>query len=145
MIYAVIVNYNSGDRLGKLIDQLKFEVDGEIRFVIVDNNSIDCSLIGIYDLNTSVHIIHNNGNKYYAKAANQGIKYALEQGADYILLINYDIRIERGFLEKIAGRNGITAPVIYYDTIWSKGGWIDWKKKKMGHIGLRDIGLDKNS
>lgn len=137
MIYAVIVNYNSGDRLAKLIKQLKFEVDGDIRFVIVDNNSTDGSLAEIKD----VTIFTNNENKLYAKAANAGIQWSLSAGAEYILLINYDIRIEPGFLEKIAGREGITAPVIYYDTIWSKGGWIDWKKKKMGHIGLRDVEL----
>lgn len=140
MIYAVIVNYNSGDRLTRLIFKLNLEVDGDIRFIIVDNASTDESLGGIYGLNSFVHIIYNNENKFYAKAANQGIKYALEQGAEYVMLINYDIRIEPGFLEKIAGRKGITAPVIYYDTIWSKGGWIDWKKKKMGHIGLRQTG-----
>ena len=73
------------------------------------------------DLNFSHKIskLVNAENLGFSGGNNVGIKYALEHGADYILLLNNDTVIEPRFLKKLieAGENnekiGILGPMIY--------------------------------
>jgi len=115
------VNYNSGNMLYHLLKRL---VSYPLKVVVVDNASTDDSLVDIPCLTD--HVIRNNKNRLYAKAANQGIKYALENGADKILLLNFDLELTDDFLKKlIKSKSDIVGPMIRYDKVWSCGGKLD--------------------
>jgi GT2 family glycosyltransferase len=86
---AVIVNYNSGDRLGPLLDRLLPEVHA---VAIVDNASTDGSLDAV-EGRPNVTIVRNQSNRGFGAAANQGSKLA---DTDWILFVNPDIHLLPG-------------------------------------------------
>lgn len=134
MIYAVIVNYNSGKRLSDLLCRLR---EYDIRVVVVDNASTDESHRVFY----MDHLIRNDKNRLYSAAANQGIDLALKKRARHILLMNYDLRLTNDFLSKLVEVDtDIAGSLIKYnshDLIWSAGGRINFERKKIYHVGLR--------
>ena len=85
----MLVNYNSGHRLGPLLDRLAPEVRA---VAIVDNASTDGSLAGV-EGRSSVTILRNDSNRGFAAAANQGA--ALAEGA-WILFVNPDVVLQPG-------------------------------------------------
>src|SRR5712692_5079707 len=87
--HAVIVNYNSGSRLGPLLDALQPEVAS---IAVVDNASSDDSLRAA-EGRRIVTIIRNDTNRGFAAAANQG---AASGTADWLLFVNPDTHLESG-------------------------------------------------
>jgi len=91
---------------------------------VVDNASTDDSLFDAIAL--ADHVIRNEKNRLYAKAANQGIEYALKNKAKKILLLNFDLTLTDDFLKKlIKSKAHIAGPTIYYQKVWSRGGRLD--------------------
>lgn len=86
---AVVVNYNSGQRLGPLLDRLEPEVAG---IVIVDNASADRSLEPA-EGRERVRIINNPDNRGFAAAANQGAAGAT---TEWLLFVNPDVHLRPG-------------------------------------------------
>jgi len=90
----------------------------------VDNASTDGSLMDVVVF--ADFVIRNRKNVLYARAANQGIKFALENGAEKVLLLNCDVVLTEDFLEKLIDSGAdIAGPVIRYNKTWSKGGKLD--------------------
>jgi len=91
-------------------------------------------------------IIENKENLGFAGGNNVGIKYALENGADYVLLLNNDTLVSETFLSELlsqAEKNkafGLFGPKIYFwprtspERIWFTGGRINWLKTKGWHV-----------
>lgn len=77
-------------------------------------------------------IIDNNKiNRGFAKAANLGIKQALEKSADKILLVNPDIKITQNEIKKLAqNKSAIVSPILKFErqgkTILDYGGKVNW-------------------
>lgn len=65
----------------------------ESQIVVVDNGSVDGSVEMLEKEFPKVKLIRNKSNLGFSKANNQGIVYALNQGAKYLLLLNSDIEI----------------------------------------------------
>jgi GT2 family glycosyltransferase len=86
---AVLVNYNSGQRLGPLLDRLQPEVRS---VAIVDNASSDGSLAPA-EGRPAVTIIRNDGNRGFGAAANQG---AVLADGEWILFVNPDVHLRPG-------------------------------------------------
>lgn len=87
LVTIIIVNYNSTTHLEKLLDSLNNieKIIGEI--IVIDNNSRD---FFNHSKRTNVNYVHNNTNKGFSKAVNQGIDIAKYND---ILLLNPDTRI----------------------------------------------------
>lgn len=88
--WAVVVNYDSGQRLGPLLDVLLPEVAGA---VVVDNASTDGSL-AIAESRPGVSVVRNDRNRGFAAAANQGAARAA--GETWLLFVNPDTRLRAG-------------------------------------------------
>jgi len=58
--------------------------------VVVDNGSSDGSVAALREQYPELTVIENGRNLGYAEGFNVGLKYAYEQGADYILIMNND-------------------------------------------------------
>jgi hypothetical protein len=87
------------------------------------------------DENTKIVLIQSKENLGFAKGSNIGIKYALNNNADYVFLLNNDTYVFRkslteliDFLEKNDNYIASTSQIRYYnnDTIWHCGGNITW-------------------
>jgi GT2 family glycosyltransferase len=86
---SVIVNYNSGSRLGPLLTDLEREVEA---IVVVDNASTDGSLEAA-ESRRKVTIVRNDSNRGFAAAANQGAACA---ATAWVLFTNPDIHLTPG-------------------------------------------------
>lgn len=91
---------------------------------MVDNASTDDSLSCAIEF--ADYVLRNTENKLYAKAVNWGIRFAIEKGADKVLLLNFDLVLTDDFLKKlIDSKADIAGPIIRYNKTWSKGGKLD--------------------
>lgn len=145
----IIVNYNGLKDTIECINSIKKIKYKNYEIIVVDNNSTDNSQYYLKKIfSDDITLILNNENLGFSGANNVGIKYALDMNCEYILLLNNDTEVEEYFLNRmiecsINNNNSIVSPKIYYykeyNTIWSAGGDIDWKKGVTYHYGVDKI------
>jgi GT2 family glycosyltransferase len=115
--------------------------------ILVDNGSVDGSGERIAREFPEVKYIRNEQNLGFTGGNNVGMRQALKEGANYVLLLNNDTIVSPNFLAEMIrvaeadGRIGMVNPKIYYfepsDKIWYAGGaYIRWKTFPV-HFGLR--------
>ncbi|MAB47545.1 MAG: glycosyl transferase family 2 [Flavobacteriaceae bacterium] len=95
-IYTVIVTYNGIKWIKECLDS----VVEQSKVVVVDNLSTDATVSFIKEHYKDVIVIEQSVNQGFGKGNNIGIKYALDNNADYILLINQDAKLKENSLEK---------------------------------------------
>lgn len=96
-VHIVIANWNQRKLLEECLISIKGCTDyPNFKVIVVDNGSIDSSVDMIRRNFSWIKLIENEVNLGFAKANNQGIKHALREGADYILLLNNDTKVIRG-------------------------------------------------
>jgi len=114
-IHAVVVTYNGLKWLKLCLNSLE-NSSVKLHIVVVDNGSKDGSVEYIKNNFNNVLLIETNENLGFGKANNIGIKRAIEEGADYLFLLNQDAWIDYYVIEgliKIHEQNpnyGIIAP-----------------------------------
>ena len=137
LVYIIILNWNGcRDTIECLESVFKLDYDN-FKVIVVDNGSIDDSVLVIRKRYPQVILIENRENLGYTGGNNIAMHYAMEQGAEYMWLLNNDTLIERNTLEKLVGTAGksdeigMVSPVIYYlgepEEIQFCGCCIDWK------------------
>jgi N-acetylglucosaminyl-diphospho-decaprenol L-rhamnosyltransferase len=95
LVDAVVVSYNSRDRLRRCVEPLAGLAD--IRMTVVDNDSTDRSLEAIAGLDvTAIQTGHNGG---FAMGCNRGWS---EGGAPFVLFLNPDARIDAASVRRLA-------------------------------------------
>jgi GT2 family glycosyltransferase len=103
-VYAVILNWNSYQETLALVEQLKLVDYPHLAVIVVDNHStLDNSAEHLQAAvaEQGFELICNDTNLGYAGGNNTGINAALERGADYVWILNPDIRVENNALEKM--------------------------------------------
>lgn len=149
-VFIIILNWNrKKDTLECLESVNKLRSNGfKVRTVVVDNASTDGSVASLTELK-DIEIIRNKKNLGFAEGNNVGIKYALNNKADYILILNNDTDVHKDLLGELISASkkhpdgGAFSPMIYFakgfefhkerykkaelgKVIWSAGGNIDW-------------------
>ena len=148
-VFILLVSWNGKEDTLACLRSLQKLTDAHPKIVLVDNASSDGTVEAVRRAFPGVHIIANAQNRRFAHANNQGIEFALQHGADYILLLNNDTEVAGDFLEHLLQRAeteaqiGMVGPKIYYkqppDRIWFAGGGISLWRGKIWHFGLRKI------
>lgn len=169
-IFVVILNWNGGkfilDCLGSV---KKLEIRNKrslwlrhwkLETIVVDNASEDGSIELVEK--TGVKLIRNKENLGFAEGNNVGIRYALKNGADYVMLLNPDTLVDKNLLVnliEVAEKEetiGILSPKIYFapgyeyhhdhyqeaergKVIWYAGGNMDWKNVLASHRGVDEV------
>ncbi len=139
-IAVVMVNYNGlQDTLFAIESVLKSSV--EVQIILVDNDSKNNDAEKIKNYCPSVFVIESKENLGFSGGNNLGIKFALENGFEYILLLNNDTIIDSKMIENLlkhANKTSIVAPKMYYfsepDKIWYGGGEINRYTGNAVHI-----------
>lgn len=139
----VIVNYNAEKYQNDSIRSIKQMKYSNYEIIVVDNGSTDNSIKLLKEEFPEVIIIETNNNLGVAAGNNIGIRHAIKRGAEYILLLNNDIELDKDLLRILvqkATKQTITVPKIYYfdkkRIIWSAGGKVDWNEGRPYHIGI---------
>lgn len=147
-ISVILVNYNGLKYNDACITSiLKSAGCGRLQIVVVDNASTDGSyeqLQAHWGENEQVLLLQAGENYGFAKGNNLGIRRALEENPDYIMLLNNDTVIEPDAIAQMVRlqkeKGGIITPKIKYadrpDVVWSAGGEFSKVLKKSRHIGL---------
>ena len=127
-VYIVIVNYNATEDTVECVNYLEKLEYKKYYILVVDNGSNPPLL-----KSSKALVMRNEVNLGYAGGANLGIKFALGNGADYVLLLNNDTIIKdttilNKMLEPFSNNPsiGMVGPkILYYknpEIIWSGGG-----------------------
>ena len=181
MVYAVVLNYNGWQDTIECINSLLNINYKNFKIIIVDNKSNDGSVVeiinyfkssksGITIIDSSqaeksksesgkVTLISSKKNGGYGYGNNIGIKFAITNGADHIVILNNDTIVDSDFLQPLVNRcekndniGIVSGKVLYYskpDIIWSNGGYVspltgmirhlNYNEKDIGQIPKREI------
>ncbi|RJR29515.1 glycosyltransferase family 2 protein [Candidatus Microgenomates bacterium] len=163
-IAIVILNYNGTNVVGDCLASVgKLKTTGfELITYVVDNASTDESVKLILERFPKVTLIKNEKNLGFSEGNNVGIRQALKNGADFVLLLNNDTVVDTNcvtaLLEEAQKRpkGGIFGPKIYFakgyefhndrykeselgKVIWYAGGKIDWNTVLASHRGVDEV------
>lgn len=159
-VFIILLNWNRAQDTLECIASLRLSSYANCRIVVVDNGSSDDSIKRIRCAGDDLVVLEAGVNLGFTGGNNLGIKYALEQNTDYVLLLNNDALIAPDALIKMAtvaksDKNiGIVTPKILYhperDRIWAAGtkyyGWCmttrltGYREKDFGHYNCeRDL------
>lgn len=110
-IFVIILTFNSEQYLPELLDSLNNTVVPEgvqVDFVFVDNGSIDgtreilkhppAGRAGVQDDGKGIVLLQDT-NLGFCGGNNVGMKYAIEHGSDYVVLLNHDTVVEPDWIE----------------------------------------------
>lgn len=115
-IFVIIVSYKGHRWYDRCFTSLR-DSDTPLQTVVIDNASNDGTIEYIRAHFPEIHLIESKENLGFGRANNLGMRYALDNGADYVFLLNQDAWIEPntiGELVRIAEKYpeyGILSPV----------------------------------
>jgi GT2 family glycosyltransferase len=139
-----ILNWNRGLETIECLWSLNSTGYPNYQTLVVDNGSTDDSLHLIKHHFPSINYLETGENLGFTGGNNIGLRYALDQGAEWIMLLNNDTTLAPDLLSRLIGvgsvvpEAGILGPMIYhYDDelmIQSAGGLLDshWTPLHLG-------------
>ena len=119
---VIILNWNGKENTLACLEsvaKLKTEND-ELTSIVVDNNSHDNSVAEVKRAYPEATILENKQNLGFAGGMNTGIRHALGQHADFILILNNDTIVDHSLLVELMREIelnpnvGIASPKIYF-------------------------------
>jgi GT2 family glycosyltransferase len=128
----VILNWNLKEDTLACVDSILKAGISAGQIILIDNGSSDGSVDAFQTRYTGqMSLMANTHNIGYVAGVNQGIKIALEQGAEWILLLNNDTVVAEDFFHQVhshlshSNDYGIFGPLIYYfsepERVWFTG------------------------
>lgn len=132
----IIVNYNGYKDTLECINSLKENINSNYKIIVVDNKSTDDSVEKLRTID-GIYLIEADKNGGFSYGNNLGIKYALNNGYENVILLNNDTIVTKDcfdiMLEKSKSKDiGIVGNKIlyYYDKnkIYSYGGNINMNR-----------------
>jgi len=100
-VFIILLNWNGYTDTAECIRSLYRIKNPSFVMIVVDNGSLDGSVARLREEFRDVVYLENKENLGFAGGNNGGIRYALEHGADYVLLLNNDTVVEEGFLDAL--------------------------------------------
>lgn len=164
-VFIIILHWNGAVNTLECLKSIrKLEARSwKLEIIVVDNGSREKFRVKGEGLRVeNLKIIRNSENLGFAEGNNVGIRHAMNNGADYIVLLNNDTVVDKNLvyelLEATKSNNkvGIIAPKIYFapnfefhkdrynkeelgKVFWYAGGVMDWKNVIASHRGVDKI------
>jgi GT2 family glycosyltransferase len=153
-VITVILNTNRCNDTLECLASLKESSYKNHKVIVLDNHSTDGSQQAIRELFPDVQLIELEENRGYAGNNNFGIDAAIQQGADWVFVLNEDTIIDPGCISNLVevGESdpgvGIVGPMVYHhdepDIIQSAGGMLGQKWESI-HLGKNEPDLGQYS
>ncbi len=163
-IFIVILNFNGWNNTIsclKSLEKIDIPVATQIEIVVIDNGSENDSVKKIKEKMPKSKLIEIKENLGFTGGNNFGIKYAIDNGTDYIVILNNDTRADKDMIKNLYesikddDRAGSVLPKIYFEkgyefhkgryrkeelgrVIWYTGGIMDW-----GNLIGKNRGVDE--
>lgn len=96
-----LVTWNSLKFLPQCLASIFQQNYKDFSLLIIDNGSNDGTIKFLEKEYPHIAFLKNSRNLGFSKAHNQGIKFAIEKGFDYVLVINPDIILTQNCLENL--------------------------------------------
>ena len=119
-VAIIIVNWNGKADTLECLASLGQDVYPNKQIIVVDNGSADESVAVIRAAYPGVTVLETGANLGFTGGNNAGINHALEQGTDYVFLLNNDTTVEPDALTALVeaaeadSKYGMLTPVIHY-------------------------------
>ena len=147
-IAVILVNWKKYNLTSKCIDSLNKSNYKNFKIILVDNEYSEKSLIDLRNKHKELIVFKEKNNLGFAGGNNIGIRYALENDYDYIMLLNNDTEVKENFILPLVERIekdhslGAVQPLILNfsnkSIIWNAGG------KLNKFLGLTSTRLNNN-
>jgi hypothetical protein len=163
-VFVTLVNYNNNETTHDCLDSLEgLNTDGfSLSVVVVDNASKEKFTEDKKYEKFTLKIIRSEKNLGFAGGQNLGIKFALDNGADYVVVLNNDVILDKNLISELLKTFqeekdcGIISPKIYFakshefhkdryleselgKVIWYAGGKMDWGNILASHRGVDEV------
>jgi len=127
----VIINWNSFDLTSDTLVSLSSTSYKNYDIIVVDNFSTDNSAAQLEKDFPSIILLKSDENKGFTGGNNLGFDYAINEGYEYVMMLNNDVAVEPDFLEPLVvkldmdEKIGGVQPLIYFyhdrELIWNAG------------------------
>jgi len=163
-VFVSIINYNGTANTLECLKSLNNQKTSfPLCVLVVDNGSKTPFSVNHNNFkNFRFKLISNKDNLGFSGGHNTGIRFALEHGADYVLLLNNDTLADSRLIEELVKvaetdrKIGIIGPKIYFSkgyefhkdrytpselgkVIWYAGGVMDWDNVLGFHRGVDEV------
>lgn len=145
----MLLNWHGREDTLACLDSLTRVTYPDMRVVVVDNASSDGCVQEIAARFPQTTVLPQRHNLGFAGGSNVGIRWALEQGADYVLLLNNDTVVRPDFLDALVAASeahpdaGVIGPTIFYkdrpDRIWFRGTALSSVRGRPYHLALGQL------
>lgn len=98
---VIVLNYEGRRWLEACLDALRATEYPDFRIIVIDNASTDGSVDLVRERFPDLELIVNPTNLGFCEGNNIGIRRALEEGADYVVLLNPDTRVRPQWLKEL--------------------------------------------
>jgi GT2 family glycosyltransferase len=144
LVIAVILNTNKRDDTLACLASLSCQTYDHLKIIVLDNASTDGSNEAIRAAYPQAQILSLTKNLGYAGNNNVGIQAAMQQGAEWIFVLNEDIVLAEDAVARLVEqverdpKIGIAGPMVYHfdqaQVIQSAGGVMDgwWRATHRG-------------
>ena len=148
-VYIVLLNFNGAEDTVDCLKSLQKVDYPAMKIIAVDNASTDDSVrrLTVSKKDFEFILLKSKQNNGFSAGNNIGIRYALDHGADYVLLLNNDTVVEPDFLSAAVAASekdknvGLTiGKILYYnepELIWYAGGELKQPYNYPIHCGFR--------
>jgi GT2 family glycosyltransferase len=152
-IAVIILNFNGFSNTIECIESFskaKLFKNSLLELIVVDNGSSDNSAVHIRKQFPKTTLIENQTNLGFSGGNNEGMRYAIKGGAEYVIVLNNDTIADASLLEHLiktaesSETIGAVVPKIYFEkgyefhkdkykknetgrVIWYAGGVMDWE------------------
>jgi len=148
-VVVVVLNWNGKRLTAECLESLK-EIDySNYEILLVDNGSTDGSQEYFRAQCPEIALLENEIDLGFAEGNNVGIRHAMNERADYVLLLSNDTVVHERFLSELVSvaerdlRTGFVGPKIYYhdwhgqrDIIAFAGGRVNLWIGKARNVGM---------
>lgn len=149
-VCIILVNYNSQEETIECLDSLSEISYPNYEVIVVDNGSNECSSLREYINDKSNMVLIETGyNGGFAAGNNVGIRKGIQNGADYLLLVNNDTIVNKECVNHLVEFSkqhplaGIVCGKIYFfnpsNMLWFAGGEINFDKGRIRHFGYKEL------
>lgn len=135
-VYIILINWNTEAVTAECLQSIRDLTYQDYQVVLVDNNSDDRSGQKLSTQFPEVILLQMESNLGFTGGNNAGMKKALEDGADYILLLNNDTTIAPDLLDEMVAAMesaediAVVSPKIVFfdrpDRLWYAAGSFSW-------------------
>ncbi len=148
-ITVVLLNWNSHEMTAECIRSLLAMDGADFEILVVDNGSTDGSVEMLPQEFLHITVLPQERNLGFAAGCNVGMRHALANDAEYVLLLNNDTIVAPDFLREMLAaiqgdpRIGAVCPKIYFadqpDLLWYAGADFSLWTGTAKHRGWKEV------